>query len=243
MMIEAAVDVVAGDPLDVVLADPQALFRESVRIALTADPGFRVVGEARDREQAVARVVEASPHVIVVDAEIAGDTGVVAAIRERMPSCKVLVVSAQDDAEVLVAAIEAGASGYLSKEAPLVDLISAMRTVCAGGTVVQPAMLSRLLMTLLARRDDRDEAFRRLARLTPRERQVMALIAEGADKFAIAAQLVISPHTARTHVQNVLAKLGVHSRLEATAFIVRTGVVRELETLVESDGSGLRSVG
>ena len=244
MTTEALADVGAScDPVRVVLADPQALFRESVRIALSTDPGFRVVGEARDADQAVARVVEARPHVAVIDAELTGVSTVVASIREEMPSCKVLVVSAQDDAEVLVAAIEAGASGYLSKQAPLVDLISAMRTVCAGGTVVQPAMLSRLLTTLLARRDDRDEAFRRIARLTPRERQVMALVAEGADKYAIASLLVISPHTARTHVQNVLAKLGVHSRLEARAFVVRTGVVRELETLAALDDQDLRSVG
>ena len=230
-----------NDPVRVVLADQQALFRESVRIALSADPGFRVVGEARDAVETVAQVVEARPDVAIVDAAFVADV-VASSIRDRMGTCKVIVVSAKDDPDVLVGAIEAGASGYLSKEAPLVDLLSAIRTVCEGGTVVHPTMLSHLLTTLLARREDRDEAFRRLARLTPRERQVMALITEGADKYAIASILVISPHTARTHVQNVLTKLGVHSRLEARAFLVRTGVVGELETLDLGD-PGLRSVG
>jgi DNA-binding NarL/FixJ family response regulator len=232
-----------GAVLAVLLADPQALFRESVRIALTSDPAFEVVGEARDAAQTVARVVDSSPDVVVVDADLTTETDVVQAIRERAPECRVLVVSAHEDDAVLATAIESGASGYLSKQAPLVDLVSAMRTVHDGGTVVPPMMLGRLLDSFVSRREARDEAFRRIAKLTPRERQVLALIADGADKYAIASALVISPHTARTHVQNVLAKLGVHSRLEATSFVVRTGVLRELETLIESDGQALRSVG
>jgi DNA-binding NarL/FixJ family response regulator len=243
MLVEQRVDGLGHGVVDVVLADPQALFRESVRIALSADPQFRVVGEARDAAQTVGRVVEAQPDVVVIDAELASDAALVASVRDRVPQCKVVVVSAQDDDAILAAAVESGASGYLSKQAPLADLISAMRTVCDGGTVVPPMMLGRLLATYVARRDERDDAFRRIARLTPRERQVLALLADGADKYAIASMLVISPHTARTHVQNVLSKLGVHSRLEATTFVVRTGVLRELETLIESDRQGLRSVG
>jgi two-component system NarL family response regulator len=242
--------IITGDALDdendvlaVVLADPQALFRESVRIALSSDPAFEVVGEARDAAQTLGRVVDASPDVVVVDADLTNDTDLVRAIRERAPSCRVLVVSAHEDDAVLAAAIESGASGYLSKQAPLVDLVSAMRTIHEGGTVVPPMMLGRLLASFVSRREARDEAFRRIARLTPRERQVLALIADGADKYAIASTLVISPHTARTHVQNVLSKLDVHSRLQATSFVVRTGVLRELQTLIESDGQALRSVG
>jgi DNA-binding NarL/FixJ family response regulator len=233
----------AVEPLSVLLADPQALFRESVRIALSADAGFHVVGEARDADQAIARVAELHPHVAVIDADLAELRRLVTGIRQQMDACKVLVVSAQDDDAVLVEAIESGASGYLSKEAPLVDLVSAMHTVAEGGTVVPPLMLGRLLQTLLSRREERDVAFRRIARLTPRERQVLALLAEGADKYAIAAHLVISPHTARTHVQNVLAKLRVHSRLEATAFVVRTDVLRELQTLIEADRYDLVTIG
>jgi DNA-binding NarL/FixJ family response regulator len=232
-----------ADALAVVLADPQALFRESVRIALSSDPAFRVVGEARTPSQAITRIVESSPDVAVIDEDLTEDSDLVHQIRERVPTCRVLVVSAHEDDAVLAAAMESGASGYLSKQAPLVDLVSAMRTIREGGTVVPPMMLGRLLATFVSRRDARDEAFRRIARLTPRERQVLALIAEGADKYVIASELVISPHTARTHVQNVLSKLDVHSRLEATSFVVRTGVVRELETLIESDDRALRSAG
>jgi DNA-binding NarL/FixJ family response regulator len=231
------------DVLAVFLADPQALFRESVRIALSADAAFNVVGEARLPAQAIARIVESSPDVAVIDEDLTRDSALIEEICERVAKCRVLVVSADEDDAVLASAMESGASGYLSKQAPLVDLISAMRTVHQGGTVVPPMMLGRLLATFASRRDARDEAFRRIARLTPRERQVLALIADGADKYSIASDLVISPHTARTHVQNVLSKLGVHSRLEATSFVVRTGVLRELETLIDSDGQALRSVG
>ena len=232
-----------AEVLAVVLADPQALFRESVRIALSSDPTFKVVGEARAPAQAIARIAESSPDVAIIDEDLTGDSALIHEILERAPMCRVLVVSAHEDDAVLASAMEAGASGYLSKQAPLVDLVSAMRTIHEGGTVVPPMMLGRLLATFVSRRDARDDAFRRIARLTPRERQVLALIAQGADKYAIASELVISPHTARTHVQNVLSKLDVHSRLEATSLVVRTGVLRELETLIEFDGRALHSVG
>ncbi|HYF11626.1 MAG TPA: response regulator transcription factor [Actinomycetota bacterium] len=231
------------DVLAVVLADPQALFRESVRIALSSDATFKVVGEARGPAQAIARIVESSADVAVIDENLTSESDLVHEICERVPTCRVLVVSAHEDDAVLASAMVSGASGYLSKQAPLVDLVSAMRTIHEGGTVVPPMMLGRLLATFVSRRDARDEAFRRIARLTPRERQVLALIAQGADKYAIASELVISPHTARTHVQSVLSKLDVHSRLEAMSLVVRTEVLRELETLIEFDGQALRSAG
>jgi len=115
----------------------------------------------------------------------------------------------------------------LTKESPLSELIYASRAIDRGETVVPPRMLGPLLTRLIHRRSERDDAMRRVSLLTRREREVLALLAEGADNGGIAAALVISPETARTHIQNVLNKLGVHSRLEAAAFVRETRVLLE----------------
>src|SRR5207247_3996261 len=142
----------------------------------------------------------------------------------KVPDCRVIVFSAQEDEQVLVEALEAGASGYLSKGSPLANLIEATRAVHRGEALIPPRMLGAVLRRLIVRRRERDEALKRMARLTRREREVLALVARGEDNDGIAQHLVISPETARTHIQNVLGKLGVHSRLEAAAFVTQNGI-------------------
>jgi len=210
----------------VLLADKQSLFREAVRVVLSGEDDLEVVAEARDGLQAVAEVERTRPDVALIDVNLPRCNGVQATqmITERIPMCRVIVLSGQEDERVLVDAMEAGASGYLSKEAPLGDLIDATRAVYRGEAMVPPKMLGPLLSRLIRRRRERDEALRRMARLTRREREVLALLARGADNQLIAQELVISPETARTHIQNVLGKLGVHSRLEAAAFVVQNGI-------------------
>jgi DNA-binding NarL/FixJ family response regulator len=140
----------------------------------------------------------------------------------------VIVFSGQEDERVLLEAMEAGASGYLSKEAPLADLINAARAVHRGEALVPPRMLGALLQRIIHRRRERDEALKRMTNLTRREREVLGFLALGADNDMIAQRLVISPETARTHVQNVLGKLHVHSRLEAAAFVTQNGILDDL---------------
>jgi two-component system response regulator NreC len=214
----------------VLLADEQVLFREAVKVVLSSEADIEVVGEAQDGNQAVAEAERVQPDVALLDAELPNRDGISATqqIAELVPTCRVIVFSAREDESVLIDAMEAGASGYLSKEAPLTELISATRAVHRGEALVPPRMLGALLQRLIRRRRERDEAFRRLASLTRREREVLALLARGADKDGIAQHLVISPETARTHLQNVLGKLGVHSRLEAAAFVVRNGILDDL---------------
>jgi DNA-binding NarL/FixJ family response regulator len=141
----------------------------------------------------------------------------------------VIVLAPSEDDAPLVAAVEAGASGFLTKDCPLTDLISAAHAVVRGEMVVPPRLLAPLLSGLMRHRKEQDEAMRRLARLTRREREVLALLAQGAGNDRIAQSLVISPQTARTHVQNLITKLGVHSRLEAAMFAARNDVMRDLE--------------
>jgi DNA-binding NarL/FixJ family response regulator len=216
--------------LRVLLADEQSLFREAVKVVLSSEGDLDVVAEARDGVQAVAEAERTQPDVALLDADLPNCDGIRAThlILARVPGCRVIVFSGQEDERVLLEAMEAGASGYLSKEAPLAELIEATRAVHRGEALVPPRMLGALLQRVIHRRRERDEAIRRMTNLTRREREVLALLAQGADNDLIAQRLVISPETARTHVQNVLGKLHVHSRLEAAAFVTQNGILDDL---------------
>ena len=218
------------EKIRVLLADEQSLFREAVKVVLSNEDDLVVVGEARDGQQAIAEVERVRPDVALLDVNLPNCDGIRAAeqISVRVPDCRVIVFSGQQDEQVLVNALEAGASGYLSKEAPLAELIEATRAVHRGEALVPPQMLGALLKRLIHRRRERDESLRWIAKLTRREREVLRLLAQGADNDGIAQHLVISPETARTHIQNVLGKLGVHSRLEAAAFVMQNGLLDDL---------------
>jgi DNA-binding NarL/FixJ family response regulator len=175
---------------------------------------------------AVAEASRTQPDVAVLDADLPNLDGVRASrlIRERVPDCRVLMLTGTEDPEILASAIEAGASGYLTKVSPLTELVAAIGSVHRGDTLIPARMLGDLLDRLIRHRQRKDEAVRRIARLTPREQEVLSLLSEGGDNDSIARTLVISPQTARTHVQNLLMKLGVHSRLEAAALAIQIGV-------------------
>jgi DNA-binding NarL/FixJ family response regulator len=221
-----------GEPIRILLADQHALFREAVRTRLESEADLRVVAEARNGPEAVAEAERTLPHVAILDVDLPITDGVrsTAEIRDRLPQCRVLVLGSNEDYRRLVDLLDAGASGYLTKEAPLADLIHATRAVHHGDTLVPPRMLGPLLTGLLRRRKEQDRAYDRVGRLTRREREVLALLAEGADNEGIARVLVISPQTARTHIQNIFGKLSVHSRLEAAAFVTQNGIFPDLVT-------------
>lgn len=214
----------------ILIGDGQALFREAVTAVLEGEPDIEVVAEAKDGLEAVAEAERTRPDVALLDAALPNCDGIRATIliRERVPECRVLVLTGEEDQATLVEAVEAGASGYLTKEFPLGELIEATRVIYRGETLIPGRMLGSLLVRLIRRRRDQDDALRQMTGLTRREREVLGLLAEGHDNNAIAQSLVISPQTARTHIQNVLGKLGVHSRLEAAAFVNQNGLLEEL---------------
>ena len=218
----------------ILLADEQSLFREAVRVVLESQPDLEVVGEAGDGLQAALEAQRTKPDVALVDAHLPNADGVrtTPLILERHADCKVVVLADTEDDELLVEALEAGASGFLTKGSPLADLIDAARRVHRGEVLIPPRLLGPLLARLIRRRREQDQAYRQMAKLTKREKEILALLADGADNNAIAQELVISPGTARTHVQNVLTKLGVHSRLEAAAFVMRNGIREELQEAI-----------
>jgi len=217
-------------PARILLADEHSLFREAVRVVLESQSDMEVVAEARDGAQAVAEAEALAPDLAILNVSLPNCDGVRAThlIRQRVPNCRVMLLAPEDDHDLLLDALEAGATGYLTKGSPLGELIEAARAVHNGETLVPRHMLGALLAGLIRRRRAEDDAVRQIAGLTKREREVLALLARGADNDAIAQALVISPQTARTHIQNVLGKLGVHSRLEAAAFVIQNGVLGEL---------------
>ena len=220
-------------PIRIVLADEQSLFREAVRAVLENEPDLEIVGEAPDGLRAVAEAERTRPDIALINADLPNCDGIRATrlIKEASPESRVLVLSTDEDLAVLAEALEAGASGYLTKTCPLSELIAATRAVHQGETLVPARMLGPLLARLIHRRREQNEAAKRLSRLTRREREVLGLLAEGITNEGIAQALVISPETARTHIQNLLGKLGVHSRLEAAAFARQNGPSEEMELI------------
>lgn len=214
----------------ILVADEHALFREAIAVGLQREAGFDVVAQAGDGMGAIAEARRSQPDIAIIDSELSNCDGprAVRMLREHVPDCHVIVLAPKPDGKLLVDVLEAGAAGFLTKERPLADLASAIRSVIRGECVVSGSMLRDLVDRLLRRRKEQEYAIQRVSRLSHRERQVLALLVAGGDNDAIAQSLVISPQTARTHIQNVLNKLNVHSRLEAAAFIRRNDLLDDL---------------
>lgn len=229
-------DTGAVETIRVILADEQSLSREAIRAILERESGLRVVGVASDGLEAVAEARRHRPDVVILTNSLPNCDGVQATrrIRVHVPETKILFLSAVEDSELLLSAFQAGANGFLTKNCALGDLIKATTAIHRGEAQVPPRMLSTLIQHLMGRRQQQQESLQLLARLTRREREVLALLSDGGDNETIARTLVISPQTARTHVQNVLAKLEVHSRLAAVAFATQRSVIETLKDLQRS---------
>ena len=220
-----------SEEIRILLADAQPLFVDAVRSAMEAESDLRVVATARDGMQAVEDAERERPHVAVVDLDLPNGDGLQSTrlITELVPDCRVLILAEHEEAESLLRAVQAGASGFLARSSLLRELVEAARRLRSGRMAIPDHLLPGLIKALVQRRRERIDAQPRMSTLTGRERQVLGLLASGAGNELIGQLLVISPETARTHVRNALAKLGVHSRLEAVAFMTRTGILEELE--------------
>ena len=212
--------------LRVVVADDQELVREGFRLILEAS-GIAVVGEARDGHEAVALARRHAPDVVLMDIRMPVLDGLAATRALLAPGSEdppaVLILTTFDLDEYVLAALRAGASGFLLKDAGREQLVAAIRTVAAGQALVDPAVTRVLVERYL------DAAPREpppaLAELTAREREVLDLLARGASNPEIAAALVISEATARTHVARILAKLDLRDRIQAVVFGYDHGIV------------------
>jgi DNA-binding NarL/FixJ family response regulator len=197
-------------PSRILVADRYFLFREAVKAALEEQTGIVVVAEAATGDAAVRESNRTQPDIVLIDGELVGCAGIEAArrIKRVSPRCRVLILSDRADMSHLIAALDAGADGYLTKDCSLKELLGAMAAVASGETSVPGRMLGDLLLQLMHRREPSG------AHLTAREREVLQLLAKQADKEAIARSLVVSTDTVRTHLNNLFGKLGVRRRHE-----------------------------
>jgi two-component system nitrate/nitrite response regulator NarL len=210
------------------LADEGSLFRGVVKAWLDEQPDMWVVAQASALDQIPAAMESTRPDVIVINLTLDEPHRVGAMIREVVTGAAVVGLAEREDLDLLVMALDAGATAYLSTDAGMPELAHAVRAVRAGEIVVPAGLSSPLLAFLLRRRGQTRKAGKAVERLTRRERLVLALLADGANNQAIAEVLGISPQTARTHVQNLLRKLSLHSKLEAAAFVLEHGLRDEL---------------
>jgi two-component system nitrate/nitrite response regulator NarL len=208
------------DTLRVVIGHPWLLARQALRIALE-DSGADVVADAAAAPQLVAASSRLRPDVVLVAHGLVHDAAQDLADRVRTQyGSRLLVLGSTPAQAELLEALESGADGFLSPLQPLAALADAAARVGAGETYIPAGMLSGLLRELITRRRDDDAVLQRYGRLSRREREVLRLIAEGATAPEMATALFVSPHTVRTHVQNVIEKLGVHSRVEAASIVL-----------------------
>jgi DNA-binding NarL/FixJ family response regulator len=215
-------------PITVLVVDDQELMRMGLKMVLGAHPDIEVIGEAENGALAVSRAKELRPDVVLMDVRMPVVDGVTATGRivDAGDGCRVLVMTTFDLDEHALGALRAGASGFLLKDTPPEDLISAIRSVAAGDAVVSPKVTKRLLDRLIA--DDpggtRDPGV--LEVLTAREREVLEQIAAGRSNAEIAGELFLSEATVKTHVGRVLTKLGLRDRVQAVVLAYETGLVR-----------------
>lgn len=216
---------VDGGPIRVFLVDDHAVVRRGLETYLSALEDLEVVGEAGGGQEAIGRIgalarEDRAPDVVLMDLVMEPVDGVETTrlLRERHPEVEVVALTSFAEEERVHAALEAGAAGYLLKDADADEVAAAVRAAQRGEVHLDPAVARRLTAALRApRRDPADE-------LTAREREILGLVARGLSNKEIAAELVISERTARTHVSNVLAKLGLASRTQAALWAVREGL-------------------
>ena len=206
----------------ILVVDDHAVVREGLRAFLGLQPGFEIVGEAADGEEAVERAAQLDPDVILMDLVMPKLDGVSAmrALRRHSPRCRVIVLTSFLEDDRLLPALEAGAAGYLLKNSQPAELARAVRAAHSGEAIIDPTVAARLVHAL----SDRPQGSA-LDQLTGRERDVLTLIASGRSNKRIALELGISEKTVKTHVGHVLAKLGVTDRTQAAVLAVRHGLL------------------
>jgi DNA-binding NarL/FixJ family response regulator len=217
--------------IKVLIVDDQRTFGEALQVALSREKDMRVVDVVTDGDAAVEAAAEHRPDVVLMDVAMPGMSGIEATrrIMDADPDAHVLILSGYEDDLLLARAVQAGALGLLQKTEAVVDVARSVRRANKGEHLHKEDEIEGALRRLRHRRDQDSSAEQRLARLTPREVEILQAMARGLPPDAIAHELGMSPHTLRTHTQNIITKLGVHSKLEALVLAIRHGRVATLD--------------
>ena len=212
----------------VLVADDQALLRGGFRMILDAQPGIEVVGEAGDGEEALAQAAHLRPDVVLMDIRMPRLDGLEATRRlvRTNPSSRVLVLTMFGDDEYVYAALKNGASGFLLKDVPPEELAHAVRVVAHGDALLAPAITRRLIEDLVHRPPPGAGTPAELTALSPRELEVLKLIAQGLSNGQIAERLFVSEATTKTHVTHIFSKLALRDRVQAVVLAYESGLVR-----------------
>jgi len=212
----------------VMIAEDQRTFADALRRVIDLEKGLQVVTVAEDGKTAVDLAVENEPDVILMDVEMPDLDGIAATRRivQARPDAKIVILSAHSDDTLVARAVEAGAAGYLSKTTSVGEVAEAVRAAAMGETLIDADEVGRVLGVLRRRREQDADVRARVDRLTPRQVEILQKMAEGLTPERISHDLGISPQTLRTHVQNILTRLKVHSKIEALALAIRFGRVK-----------------
>jgi DNA-binding NarL/FixJ family response regulator len=206
------------------LADDHTLVRQGIRRLLESEPDIEVVGEASSAEEAVEKTKDLRPDLVLMDVGMPGLSSFEAARQIRRISLvtRVLFLTMYDDEEYVMQCMEAGASGYLLKDAPSQQLIAAVRDVYRGGKYVSAPLLGKMVDIYQSQRPDASRA----TRLTPRERQILKLLAEGKSAKEVASLLDLSVRTVESHRFNLMRKIGVHNKVELLTYALREKIIK-----------------
>jgi RNA polymerase sigma factor (sigma-70 family) len=216
------------EPIRLLICDDHRILTDTLAAVVATDPGLELIGTLSSPNEAVESIQRGHPHVVLMDIEFReGINGIEATrrIKEVSPETVVVIMTAHEDERLMARAVDAGASGFLKKTEGVDEFLGAIKAAAAGEILIDQDTLARLLPEMMREKEAREEAERLLDRLTPREREILELSARGLRTAEVARRLSISPQTVQTHVRNILAKLRVHSKLQAVAFAVRSGAI------------------
>ncbi len=216
-----------GSDVTVVIADDQGMVRAGFRSLLDSEPGLCVVGEAADGETAVEVVLRLQPDVVLMDIRMPVLDGIAATRRlvAGSTTARIVVLTTFDLDEYVFDALRAGAAGFLLKDAPAEELVAAIRVVAAGDALLAPGVTRRVIDAFVRRPGPAPVVAQALGSLTPREREVLGLMARGLSNADISRQLFVTEATTKTHVSNVLSKLCLRDRVQAVIFAYESGLV------------------